>query len=405
MVLEIIVFIMSVIMTGLVVWILTSKAYQKEISSLKDENSLLKNQAVLNENIVNEVKVAFSNIAQESLKTQQEALLVEHSRDLKNKMDLFKAEELSPINKMLKDFKESIDNYQKAHQSESLDIKNAIATAEKYAKALTMSQNSKGEFGEDWLEQIFKFANLEENVHYSKQFVSDGVKPDFVVNLPNNKNIIIDSKVILKNFIEYQQYEDETRKKDFINDITNCITSLSKKNYEEIDELNQPGFILMYIPIEACVNKIYTDFDFRKVIELAQSRNIIITGTSSLLVTLRLVNQLWASQVQYDNVQNIITVGENLYNNIASHAQNLLNIQQTIDKASSSIKTEINRFTARKNGSIFKEAEKLREFGISPKEIKSGKKIEENVIPQVLLSEENDEQNGVDSELLLQVTE
>ena len=85
------------------------------------------------------------------------------------------------------------------------------------------------------------------------------------------------------------------------------------------------------------------------------------------MVTLRLVNQLWASQVQYDNVQNIISVGENLYNNIASHAQSLKNIQQTIDKASQSIKTEINRFTARKNGSILKEAEKLREFGISPK--------------------------------------
>ena len=390
--LEIIILLMSIIITGLAVWLFASKYYRKALAELTEENLKLKSQVGLNENIVNEVKVAFSKIAQDSLKNQQEALLTEHANDLKNRIELFKAEEITPVNRLLKEFKETIDNYQKSHQNEYLEIKNAIATAEKYARALTMNQNSKGEFGEEWLEQIFKFANLEENVHYSKQFTSEGVKPDFVVNLPNSKNIIIDSKVILKNYIEYQQSEDnEILKKAFITDITNCITSLAKKNYEEIDSLYQPGFILMYVPVETCVNMIYTDYDCRKILELANSRNIIIIGTASLLVTLRLVNQLWASQVQYDNVQNIITVGENLYNNIASHAQNLINIQQTIDKAAASVKTELNRFTARKNGSIFKEAEKLRQFGISSKEVKSGKKIVENTIPQEFLTDSNEE--------------
>lgn len=392
MVLEFVILVLSVAITALTVWFFASKHYEKTLSSLKEENMQLKSQAGLNDNIVNEVKVAFSKIAQESLKNQQEALLSEHAKDLKTKMELFKAEELTPVNRLLKEFKDSIDNYQKSHQNESMEIKNAIATAEKYARALTQNQNTRGEFGEDWLEQIFKFANLEENVHYTKQFVSDGVKPDFVVKLPNDKNIIIDSKVILKNYLDYSQSnDDEMLKKSFINDLTTCISLLAKKNYEEIEELYQPGFILMYIPVEACVNLIYTDYDFRKVVELATSRNIIIVGTSSLLVTLRLVNQLWASQTQYDNVQNIITVGENLYNNIASHAQNLLNIQQLIDKAASGMKTELNRFTARKNGSIFKEAEKLRQFGITSKEVKSGKKIVENSIPEEFLTDESAE--------------
>jgi len=400
MVLEIIILTLSVIMTGLLVWIFVSKHYQKSISALTEENMKLKSQVGLNENIVNEVKVAFSQIAQDSLKNQQEVLLAEHSKDLKNKMDLFKAEELLPVNRLLKEFKESIDNYQSAHKNESLEIKNAIATAEKYARALTTNQNSKGEFGEEWLEQIFKFANLGENVHYSKQFAVEGAKPDFVVNLPNDKNIIIDSKVILKNYLEYRESEDnEALKKAFVTDLTNCITTLAKKNYEEIDELQQPGFILMYIPVESCVNMVYTDYDFRKVVELASSRNIIIVGTASLLVTLRLVSQLWASQTQFDNVKNIITVGENLYNNIASHAQNLMNIQQLVDKAASGIQTEINRLRQRKNGSIFKEAEKLREFGISSKEIKSGKKIIENSIPEVFLTDSDILDETVSNEL------
>ena len=396
MLIEIVILSLSIIMTGLLVWLIASKYYERQVFSLREENLQLKAQVGLNENILNEVKVAFSQIAQESLKTQQEALLSEHANDLKTKMDLFKAEELTPVNRLLKEFKESIDNYQTSHKNETLEIKNAIATAEKYARALTMNQNSKGEFGEEWLEQIFRFANLEENVHYSKQYVASGVKPDFVVNLPNNKKIIIDSKVILKNYIEYQQSEnDEALKKLFLDDLTNCIVSLAKKNYESIVDVDQPGFILMYIPVEACVNLIYTDYDFRKVIELANSRNIIIIGTASMLVTLRLVNQLWASQVQYDNVKNIIQVGENLYNNIALHAKSLMSIQESIDKAASAVATEVNRFTKKNNGSVFKEAEKLKQFGISSKEMKSGKKILENDIPQVFLDTKEEENMSV----------
>ena len=402
MVLEVVILLLSVLMTGLVVWLVASKFYDSKIISLKEENLKLKAQVGLNESILNEVKVAFSQIAQDSLKNQQEALLAEHSNDLKIKMELFKAEELTPVNRLLKEFKESIDNYQKSHQIESLEIKNAIATAEKYARALTMNQNSKGEFGEEWLEQILKFANLEENVHYTKQFTLGPAKPDFVVKLPNNKNIIIDSKVILKNYLQYQQANnDETLKKAFISDLSDCIVKLAKKNYEEIDSLNQPGFILMYIPIETCINMIYTDYDFRSVLEIANSKNIIIVGTASMMVTLRLVNQLWASQIQYDNVKNIITVGENLYNNIASHAQNLMNIQDTINKAAKAITTEVNRFTAKKNGSIFKEAEKLKQFGISSKELKAGKKIVEIDIPQRFLEDaiEDESTEIIESEI------
>lgn len=389
MFLEIIILILCIIISGLVVWSIAAKFYQNKIISLQAENAELKIRAGLNENIVNQIKAEFSKIAQESLKNQQEQLLSEHSTDLKNKIELFKSEEITPLNKLIKEFKECIDSYQKSHKLESLEIKQAISTAEKYARALTTDQNSRGAFGEDWLEQILHFANLEENIHYTKQFATDDVKPDFLISLPNDKHIIIDSKVILKNFIEYRQNQDEIQNKHyktaFLSDLTNCINNLAKKNYEEIPQTNQPGFILMFIPIETCVNLIYTDYDFKKIIELANSKNIIIVGTASLLATLRLVNQLWASKTQYDNVQNIITVGENLYNNIATHAQNLMNIQQAIEKAATSIQTEINRFTTRNNGSIFKEAEKLRDYGIESKSLKNGKKVNENNIHESFL--------------------
>lgn len=385
---EYITFILCVILVGLTTWFFSSKFYEKQLLSLKTENLELKAKIGLNENIINTVKAEFSKIAQESLKNQQEQLLSVHSTDLKTKMDLFKAEEISPLNTILKDFKDSIDNYQKSHTEESLEIKNAISIAEKYAKALTTNQNSKGEFGEKLLEQTLNFANLKENVHYTKQFSQGATKPDFIIYLPENKHLIIDSKVILKNYLEYRETETECDKKAFLNDLTTCINQLGNKHYEQIENTHQAGFILMYIPIESCVNLIYTDPDFRKILELANAHNIIITGTSSIIVTLRLVANLWTTKNSYDNIKNIIETGEKLYNNIATHAQNLLTIQSAIENASKSINSEINRFKEKNNGSIFKEAEKLHEFGIEAKNTKSGKKFIENKIPEEFLTTE-----------------
>lgn len=385
---EYITFILCVILVGLTTWFFSSKYYEKQLLSLKTENLELKTKIGLNENIINTVKAEFSKIAQESLKNQQEQLLSVHSTDLKTKMDLFKAEEISPLNTILKDFKDSIDNYQKSHKEESLEIKNAISIAEKYAKALTTNQNSKGEFGEKLLEQTLNFANLKENVHYTKQFSQGATKPDFIIYLPENKHLIIDSKVILKNYLEYRETETESDKKAFLNDLTTCINQLGNKHYEQIENTHQAGFILMYIPIEPCVNLIYTDPDFRKILELANTHNIIITGTPSIIVTLRLVANLWTTKNSYDNVKNIIETGEKLYNNIATHAQNLLTIQSAIENASKSINSEINRFKEKNNGSIFKEAEKLHEFGIEAKNTKSGKKFIENKIPEEFLTTE-----------------
>lgn len=385
---EYITFILFVILVGLTTWFFSSKFYEKQLLSLKTENLELKAKIGLNENIINTVKAEFSKIAQESLKNQQEQLLSVHSTDLKTKMDLFKAEEISPLNTILKDFKDSIDNYQKSHKEESLEIKNAISIAEKYAKALTTNQNSKGEFGEKLLEQTLNFANLKENVHYTKQFSQGATKPDFIIYLPKNKHLIIDSKVILKNYLEYRETETECDKKAFLNDLTTCINQLGNKHYEQIENTHQAGFILMYIPIESCVNLIYTDPDFRKILELANTHNIIITGTPSIIVTLRLVANLWTTKNSYDNVKNIIETGEKLYNNIATHAQNLLTIQSAIENASKSINSEINRFKEKNNGSIFKEAEKLHEFGIEAKNTKSGKKFIENKIPEEFLTTE-----------------
>lgn len=361
---NILILLLVSIIVVFLVWTIASSYFGKKIDELKSENILLKNQNSLNQNLVSELKLEFSKIAKDAILSEQESLLTQHSNDLKTKIDLFKAEEITPINALLKDFKLALENYQKSHNTDTQEIKQAVSIAEQYAKALTTDQNSRGEFGEDMLEQILQFATLQEGIHYSKQMSIVGGKPDFVVHLPNDRHVVIDSKAILKNYLTYRHTENETDKKNFINDVTVCINDLAKRHYQTSETLNQAGFILMFIPIESCVNMIYTDSDCRKIIELANEKNIIIVGKSSLLVALRLVTQLWAADVQNRNVKNIIATGERLYNNIATHLQGLMNIQQAINKASESIQKEINRFTANNKGSVIKEVQNLRQYGI-----------------------------------------
>ena len=111
MAMQITVLVLLLIVAILGTWAITQAYYNKKISDLKNENEVLKLQAGTPENIVNQIKAEFSKIAQESLKNQQEQLLNEHSTDLQNRIDLFKAEEINPINKLIKEFKDTIDNY------------------------------------------------------------------------------------------------------------------------------------------------------------------------------------------------------------------------------------------------------------------------------------------------------
>ena len=220
---EFIILLLSIIVTGLLTGIAAEKHYKNKIAELEAENFKYKNQAELSQNFINELKLEFSGIAKDAINTQQENLLLQHSADLKTKMELFKAEEITPLNRLLKDFKTSIDEYQKAHSSDTVEIKNAVATAERYAKALTSDQNTKGSLGEDLLEQVLNFANLQENIHYSKQVSTPNGKPDFIIHLDNDNHIIIDSKVILKKYLEYRESENDGAKQEFINDIILCI--------------------------------------------------------------------------------------------------------------------------------------------------------------------------------------
>lgn len=292
---------------------------------------------------------------------------------------------------LLTELKDEIKNLTKQNETNLSEVKFAIGETSKLTKALTTNQNIKGHFGEDCLETVLRYCFPNKNLNYIKQFEtlneeSKKIKPDYVINLPNDKNIIIDCKLNLEKFIDFQEAQDEfklEKKSELVKDLNTTINNLSNKKYETALSLTQCDFILMYIPLESLITHIYTDNDFLSVVRNANDKNIIIVGNSSILTIIRLCEMLWASYSQEKNIDKIIDVAHSIYDLIAQHSKNLWEMKSSVDKFYESFNKELNKI--RTDNKLFCAAEDLRQYGIKAQNKKVGKKINEIEIEKAFL--------------------
>ena len=361
---------------------LCSLIFSKKEISIKEELIRLKAQTDTTESLQEIIKRDFVNIANETIKNEQEDLRKQNRETLEEK--------IQPLTKELGEFKEKVEKFNLSGVENTIKIIEQIGNLEKNNKiieqearnlveALTKNQNTKGSYGEDLLDTILQSCGMSEGIHYSKQWVTKStnlkddevhiVRPDVVVNLPNNRHLIIDSKVTLTSYLEF--IEDNSKINEFKSEVKKRITDLANKNYQNAGDLSQPDFVLMYIPIESSVNLIYEDAD---IIKQAYKSNIIIVGTASLLTTIRLVNQLLAQQKQSESINQIVNAGANLYDTFVQFCEDLIDVQKRMDDVSSKLTTTINRFKRgnKNKPSLFSQVNALKDFGInSTKEIPS----------------------------------
>jgi DNA recombination protein RmuC len=395
------------ILTGTVAFILGfAIAYAialKKESSVKEELIKLKTKCETSEMLQEMIKRDFVRLANETIKTEQEDLRKQNRESLEEK--------LLPLTKELGEFKQKVEHFNIKGIENTTKIVEQIGNLEKNNKvieqetknlveALTKNQNTKGAYGENLLDTILQSCGMQEGVHYTKQFVTTAtnlkdnevhtIRPDVVVNLPNERHLIIDSKVTLTSYLDY--IEDNSRLNEFKSEVKKRIMDLSNKNYWSAGDLSQPDFVLMYMPIESSVNLIYEDAD---LINQAYKANIIIVGTSSLLTTIRLVNQLLAQQRQNESVKQIVNAGSNLYDTFVQFCEDLIDVQKKMDDVTSRLNKTINRFKRgnKNKPSLFSQVNALKEFGInSVKEIPSAL-MEEIQEDEVLQIETKSEQN------------
>lgn len=371
---------------------------EEEFSKIKEELIKAKTQLETFENLQKMIKTDFTQIAQETIKSEQEDLRKQHQEALSLKLE--------PLTKELGEFKTKVEEFNTNGVKNTAVLSEKIINLEKntqemtkqannLATALTTNQNVKGAYGEELLDTILQSCGMEEGIHYTKQFVTQSVsedetvhtiRPDVVINLPQGRHLIIDSKMTLTSYLEYT--EDKENLQKFKIEVAKRLKDLADKNYQKADDIYQPDFVLMYIPIENSINLLYQD---ATLIDKAYKSNVIIVGTSSLLATIRLVNQLMAQQKQQESVDKIVNAGQNLYETFTQFCEDLIDVKKKFEALDSQFNKTINRFKRgnKNKPSLFSQVEALKDFGITT--VKS--------IPQELL------ESDVDKETVEQISE
>jgi DNA recombination protein RmuC len=346
-------------------------AKEQKINDLTDN---INNQFQISSNL----KVEFENIAAKVLE-EKNAKVVDINKaslenivapfkvkidEFKNKIEnlhIYEAEKMSGLQKEL----EKLINLNKQVSQEANNLAGALRGENKF----------QGMWGELSLERIFEYVGMIEGVNYvsQKQFKNDDGKkiPDYVVNLPNGKNIVIDAKTSLTAYEKYYNCQNESDKKAYLKEhstsLKKHIDELIEKDYVELEELNQPEYILMYTPVEGAVSLALIDKP--DIVAYAFKKNIIIVTPSTLLATLKTVEYMWQQECQKKNVLEIARQGGNIYDKLVTFAQTLLEADKKISEAKSKMEEAKKRLSScdKKGDSLIERAQKLKELGAQAK--------------------------------------
>ena len=262
-------------------------------------------------------------------------------------------------------------------KNETLKIRN---DANNLANALKGESKTQGDWGEHILENILNSAGLEKNIHYEKEKNIknenlENQRPDYVVKLPEDKCIIIDSKVSLVSYVKYYNSEDEEKKKIYLKDhlksINNHITTLSNKNYQALD-INQPDYILMFMANEPAFKLAVLEEEslYNKAID----KNILIVTSSTLYATLKTVAYMWKQDKSNKNAIEIARQAGSLYDKFHSFTDDLIKIGHNLNTTKNTYNDAMNKLTEGKDN-LIRKTERLRELGA-----KTRKKINPKLI-------------------------
>jgi len=243
----------------------------------------------------------------------------------------------------------------------------------KMTNAMTSNISDMGQMGEIILENILQDCGMTKNRDYKTQFTDqneDGQKfrPDIVIFLPENRNIIIDSKVPMKDWYNFQntdiQSEKEASMKNFCNSIKNHINQISKKDYVNLLKINSPDYVFIFMPHEfALITAQKYDIS---IANYAQSKQVIIVGPSTLIMCMKLVESIWKLEKQNKNSKEIAEIAGGMYDQIIKTVNLLDKTKTVITKSLENIEQSKN-YIMNGRGSLYSKADKMKELGANVK--------------------------------------
>ncbi len=304
---------------------------------------------------------------------------------------------LNPLQEKIKNFekrvedthKESIDRHAMLRQ-QIIGLKELNEQMSKEAtnltKALKGDSKIQGNWGELVLERVLEKSGLEKDREYFVQnsFTTDEGRrmlPDVVLHLPDNKKMIIDSKVSLVAYERFVNEEDEDQRarflKEHVTSLKKHIEQLSGKNYHTLYEIESPDFVLLFVPIEpAFAVAINQD---NNIYNWAFEKNIVIVTPSTLLATLRTVDSMWTNEKQQQNAIEIATQAGRLYDQFVNLTEDLIKVGNQLNTVKGSYDSTMVKLTGK--GNLISKVERLKKLGS-----KASKQVNEKLLKK---AEEN----------------
>ena len=336
------------------------------------------------EKLQNKFTKEFENLANKILEEKSNKFTQQNKENLKIILNPLQEKIKIFEDKVDKTHKESID-YHAALRQQILGLKELNQQMSKdtlnLTKALKGDSKMQGNWGELVLERVLEKSGLEKDREYYVQqsFTTEEGKrilPDVVIHLPDNKKMIVDSKVSLTAYERFINEDDEALKEQFLKEhvasLKRHIEQLSEKKYEDIYQIESPDFVLLFIPIEpAFAVALNADtYLYNKAFE----KNIVIVTPSTLLATLRTIDSMWNNEKQQRNALEIAKQAGALYDKFDGLLKDLVGIGKRIDESKKEYSNAMNKlFDGR--GNLIHSVEKLKKMGAKAK-----KSMPENII-------------------------
>ncbi len=314
----------------------------------------------------------FENIAHKILKQNSQEFTEVNQKNiseilnpLREKIQLFEKKVEDTYEKGLKDQTDLKAELKKLHD---LNLK-ISDEANNLTKALKGDVKKQGNWGEVILERILERSGLTEGREYEKQFSTTGengqrLQPDVVIHLPEQKHIVVDSKVSLiayERFVNATDDNDRTRFiKEHLVSIKSHVKILSDKHYQNAAGVNSPDFVLLFVPIESSFS-VAIEAD-QELFSYAWDNKVVIVSPSTLLATLRTIASIWQQENQTRNALEIARQGGALYDKFVAFIADLEKIGTNLEQTRKNYDLAMNKLYDGR-GNLVRSAEKLRELG------------------------------------------
>jgi DNA recombination protein RmuC len=290
---------------------------------------------------------------------------------------------IAPFKEQLAEFRLRVDHIYSTDTKERGELKQQIEhltnlnqavsnQAERLTNALTVASKSTGDWGETILQRILEDSGLREGKEYRLQHSitdadGDRAQPDAVIFLPENRQLVIDSKVSNKAWTEYcHETDDEAHKarlKEHLASLRAHVRGLAAKDYSRSPDLQSVDFVVMFVPVEAALltafaadESLYTD---------AFRSKIIMVTPSTLMAVIKLVEGLWTLQKRKESADEIAEAGRKLYEKLTTFAGTFVEVGEAIQKAHGTFEKAQGQLSTGK-GNAIRLAERMVELGVAP---------------------------------------